>query len=140
MVTTNHQNNCPHLTQREVLGPIVYHLRYFSLRLSLDSAEEPSDWHRGNVLPVFKKGLHTDPLNYRPISLTSITSKRFEHVISHDLHRFLETKSLLANCQHGFRRQLLTTISRFIDSYDQDISLYFAVLDYSKAYDAVFHA
>ena len=33
------------------------------------------------VTPVFKKGSRKNPANYRPISLTSIPCKIFEHII-----------------------------------------------------------
>ena len=106
----------------------------------LDNGSVPDDWRTANIVPLHKKGSRSDPLNYRPISLTCITSKIFEHIISHDIHGYLESHNLLANCQHGFRRlhgcdtQLMTTITDFIDAYDQDVSLDTAVLDFSMLF------
>ena len=48
---------------------------------SLDQGVVPSDWKTANIVPVFKKGDKTLVENYRPISLTSITSKILEHII-----------------------------------------------------------
>ena len=112
---------------------------------SLDSGEVPQDWREANVVPLFKKGSRSDPLNYRPISLTSIISKILEHVIAHNINSFLESNGILADCQHGFRRhhgcetQLLTTITDFTNSYDLNIPTDVAVLDFQKAFDVVSH-
>ena len=37
--------------------------------------EIPSDWKKGKVIPIFKKGRKDDPGNYRPVSLTSVPGK-----------------------------------------------------------------
>ena len=43
----------------------------------------PEDWRRANICPIYKKkGARKDPANYRPISLTCIASKLFEHIAS----------------------------------------------------------
>ena len=39
---------------------------------SLREGTLPDSWKRSLVVPLFKKGVRSDPLNYRPISLTSV--------------------------------------------------------------------
>ena len=48
---------------------------------SLNTGSIPSDWLMANITPVYKKGNKDLPVNYRPISLTSVCSKVMEHVI-----------------------------------------------------------
>ena len=40
---------------------------------SLRKSEVPKDWKIATITPLFKKGAKSDPKNYRPVSLTSIT-------------------------------------------------------------------
>ena len=41
----------------------------------------PDDWRQANVAPIFKKGEKYDAAKYRPVSLTCICCKTFEHII-----------------------------------------------------------
>ena len=53
---------------------------------------------------MFKK-THKFPTNYRPISLTCLSCKVFEHIIYSLIYiaSHLETNSILCDAQHGFR-------------------------------------
>ena len=52
---------------------------------SLDSGVLPTDWLVANVCLIHKKGSHTEPSNYRPISLTSscLLQGNGAHIISY---------------------------------------------------------
>ena len=73
---------------------------------SLDFQEVPLDWRRANISSLFKKGSRNDPLNYRPVSLTSVVSKLFESLIRDHVVDHLMENGILANAQHGFRSKL----------------------------------
>jgi len=105
----------------------------------------PKPWKSANITPVFKKGNKSDPTNYRPISLTSILCKMFEHIITSKLATFLEQNNLFNNNQFGFRKhrscelQLLRVIQDLSLILDNKEEADLVFLDFSKAFDKVPH-
>ena len=60
-----------------MLAPIVHAI----FTQSLDTGELPRDWSLANVAPIFKKGNRVLAENCRPVFLTCITCKFFEHIV-----------------------------------------------------------
>ena len=59
------------------------------------------------MLPIYKKkGDKSLPIDYRPISLTSVVGKLMETIIRDKLVTFLEG-NMKNNSQHGFAKQVL---------------------------------
>ena len=52
------------------------------VQASLQQGRIPTECEKVNVVPIFKKGNHSLPSNYCPVSLTSICCKQLEHIIS----------------------------------------------------------
>ena len=75
----------------------------FILTQSLCTGELPTEWTQANVAPIFKKGSKLQEVNYRPVSLTCITCKLFEHIICKHILAHLEDHKILTDLQHGFR-------------------------------------
>ena len=49
----------------------------------------PNEWKTAKVTPSFKKGIKSDPNNYRPISVIPIVSKVFEKIVYNQLYHYL---------------------------------------------------
>ncbi|KAK3105990.1 hypothetical protein FSP39_010381 [Pinctada imbricata] len=114
-------------------------------QLSLDSGELPSDWRDANISCIYKKGDKHQAESYRPVSLTSVSSKLLEHIICRHILKHLEKNKILTTLNHGFRSgfscetQLLTTMNELLINYDKEKQTDLAILDFSKAFDTVPH-
>ena len=112
---------------------------------SLDSGIVPSDWKTANVVPIFKKGDRHTPSNYRPVSLTCVSSKILEHIVFHSIMNHVDLNSILVAFQHGFRAlhscetQLITTVEDLARDLDAKKQVDLLILDFSKAFDVVPH-
>ena len=112
---------------------------------SLKQGIIPTHWTTANVVPIFKKGDRLHPINYRPISLTSITCKMLEHIITSNIMQHLDKYNILHDAQHGFRKhrstetQLIQLIDNLAHNIDNRIQTDAILLDFQKAFDKVPH-
>ena len=127
---------------KECAGSLALPL-YSIFRDSLDTGIVPKIWKTAYVSPIYKKGKKSEPLNYRPISLTSVPCKVMERVLRENIMDHLESNNLLSSHQHGFRsnRSCLTQLLEYfleiheiIDERDPVDAIY---LDCQKAFDTV---
>ena len=95
--------------------------------------------------PYFKKGDKSDPINYRPISLTCIFCKVMEHIVVSNMSRHLEQNDILYDLQHGFRErtscetQLIQLVEELARNTSQGRQTDLILLDFNKAFDRVNH-
>lgn len=135
----------PSLFLQRCAGAVSYPL-WLIFRKSLLSGCVPSDWKLANVLPLFKGGVHSSPLNYRAISLTSVCCKALERMLVAQLYEYLENNSVLSPHQYGFRagrsveEQLLYCYDYVTKLFDGGCSVDVVFFDYRKAFDVVDHA
>lgn len=112
---------------------------------SLSHGSIPDDWRIAKVVPFFKSGDRTSPLNYRPISLTNTICKQLEHIIHSQIIQYLEKHNIIYKYQHGFRRgyscdtQLAGFTHDLHSSLDASNQVDAIFLDFSKAFDRVPH-
>jgi hypothetical protein len=112
---------------------------------SFGSGHFPSSLKIAKIYPKYKKGSHTKPENYRPISLISTFSKIIEKIALTQMVSHLERHDLIAKSQHGFLKgrstttALTTLFERIIDHLEDRKHVSAVLLDYSKAFDCLGH-
>ena len=106
----------------------------------------PKEWKRADITPIFKSGDKQVPLNYRPVSLTSVVCKICEAIIKRQWVDHLERENKICNSQFGFRQRkscvtnLLCFYSRAVDMIqERDGWVDCVYLDLKKAFDKVPH-
>jgi len=106
----------------------------------------PDDWKSGIICPIYKNnGAPHECSSYRPVCLTSIVCKIFEHIIHSRMLNYLIHNNLISCAQHGFLPKRSTTLN-LIDCLENwtcavnDIeSVDVLYIDMAKAFDTVSH-
>lgn len=113
---------------------------------SLQEGKVPSEWKCANIVPIYKGGNREEPLNYRPVSLTSVVSKMCEKIIKERWMKYLVKENILTAKQFGFREgrscvtNLMSFYSRVIDVVQEREGWADCIyLDFRKAFDTVPH-
>jgi hypothetical protein len=113
--------------------------------MSLHKGIFPDIWKQANVMPLFKKGKHSDINNYRPVSLLSSISKVFEKVVFKYMFNFFRTNLRITIHQSGFLpgdstiNQLVYLYNCFAEALDKKKDIHVVFCDISKAFDRVWH-
>ena len=112
---------------------------------SLKEKAVPSDWKIATVIPLHKKGSKDKAENYRPISLTSVTSKILEGIINDAVTKHLTYNNIMSPNKYGFRKGH-STETNLMQSYDEVTKLLkkwtpvdMILSDQAKAFDKVAH-
>lgn len=106
----------------------------------------PDAWKNAVVTLLPKAGKdHTQPKNYRPISLLSALGKVFERLINNELVAYLEANNILPESQAGFRPkrstqdQLLKLVQEAKSAQARGHNLMATFFDVEKAFDKMWH-
>jgi len=87
-VTNSNGNDFPPMLFMQLLNDLAEQLPIL-FRVFMKLGEVPDEWKAANVTPSFKKGVSSNPLNYRPISITCVCCKLFKSGIKHHLWNFV---------------------------------------------------
>jgi len=110
------------------------------------AGEFPHCWKESLVVPIPKSGDRSNPGNYRPISLLSVTSKLLERHYHWLITEHLSNSYPLAANQWGFQHGKSTTASllaivhywlQALESGKEIVAIFY---DLRKAFDSVPHA
>ena len=118
------------------LAPILTQIYKKSLR----EGRLPQEWLSANVTAIFKKSARHEASNYRPVSLTSVTCKIFEHVLFSQIMRHYTRHKFINPLQHGFQKglscetQLATTVDQLQKRLDDKQQVDIIILDFQKAF------
>ena len=128
------------ISTKHIFVPIYRKL----FNLILENGIVPSDWVKGNFIPIYKnKGNKNEPNNYRPITLLSCIGKLFTSIINSRLTNFLEENRILNETQSGFRKEYSTidnimalhSLTEYFKS--QKRKLFCCFVDFTKAFDNI---
>jgi hypothetical protein len=134
-------------------GPAVWKALASIYNFSWTHSVTPQAWREANVMALYKgAGDKSTAGSYRPISMTSIIVRTFEHLIHRRLAKELEDRHYFSNTQFGFRKgrstndaihYLLSSIQRILGlevkgAATPQCPVLF--LDIQKAFDRVDHS
>ena len=103
----------------------------------------PNDLRTGYIVPIFKKGEHSDPANYRGISICNNISKLFAILLNTRLQTFLSSNNILSKFQNGFTKNKRTSDHVFVlkclieEAKSKRQPIFGCFVDLRKAFDSV---
>ena len=114
---------------------------------SLEDEQNIEHLYEANILPVFKKGLKSVALNYRPIARTSVVTKILERILVLKIQDHLNANGFVSNTQYGFSKnrsiqmQILRYTSFLMKKLKKDPEAAVATvhIDYAKAFQKISH-
>ena len=98
------------------------------------------------VIPLFKSGDHSNPDNYRPISLLPVISKVLEKLVYNKVVEHLDENNIVYHRQYGFRRRHSTSdaslnlVGDILRSYESNHMVLAIFVDLRKVFDTVSHS
>jgi hypothetical protein len=123
-------------------APTILHIHLTSIfQAAFTLNFTPRNWQSCHTHLLYKKGEHTNIINYRPITLLNNIFKIWERILETRLRHFAETNNLLSHLQMGSRKRK-STIETFLASnllqhQHKKNPIFTAQVDLSKAYNRV---
>ena len=125
----------------KICGSSIYGPLELIFKEALSTGLFPSNWKKGNIVPIHKKGDKQILKNYRSVSLPPTCGKVFERLIFNKLFDFLLKNNLFSPNQSGFKpghsciNQLFSITHKIYNSFDEGVEVRSVFLDIFKAFD-----
>ena len=120
----------------DIIVPFLKHV----FQYIFDNGIFPSDWSKSIIVPIHKKGDVDDCNNYRPISLTSLVSKIYRHILNQRLTKLATSLEIIPEEQAAFRKKystvdhIFTLYAMILKQFSRNRKLYVAFIDYKKMF------
>lgn len=143
----NKTNDCNNLNTniiKSIANEITSTITHL-INTSFNTGIFPQSLKLSRVVPIYKDHKHTDPNNYRPITITNTISKIIEKIMKKRLVNYLTSNRLLNEDQYGFRKgsntlfAIMNILHRAYKAIDNKEKVGIIFLDLSKAFDMVDH-
>ena len=127
----------------KLCGSAIYKTLVIIFKQSVDTGISPSEWKKGNIVPIHKKGDKQTLKNYRPVSLLPICRKILERLIFNEMFDIFIENELISSNRSGFKlgdscvNQLVSITHEIYKSFDESHEVRGVFLDISKAFDKV---
>lgn len=110
----------------------------------LDKKSFPTQWTKGVIIPIHKKGDSSIPSNYRGITLVSCFGKLFTIIVNERLKKWALQNDIISDAQFGFKADYSTVdaifiLESFISKMIRDKKkLYCVFVDLKRAFDSIY--
>ena len=127
----------------KICGSAIYKPLAIIFKQCVDTGIFPSEWKKGNIVPIHKKGDKQTLKNYRPVSLLPICRKILERLIFNEMFDIFIENELISSNRSGFKlgdscvNQLVSITHEIYKSFDESHEVRGVFLDISKAFDKV---
>ena len=126
----------------KVCGASIYKPLEIIFNQCLDTGVFPSEWEKGNIVPIHKKVDKQKLQNYRPASLLPICEKILERLMFNEMFEIFIENKLIFTSQSGFKpgdsciSHVLSITHEIYSSFDEGRII---SLNIAKAFDKVWH-
>ena len=129
----------------KLCGSAIYKTLVIIFKQSVDTGISPSEWKKGNIVPIHKKGDKQTLKNYRPVSLLPICGKILEQLMFNEMFKLFIENELISSNQSGFKpgdscvNQLVSITHEIYKSFDEGHEVRCVFLGISKTFDKVWN-
>ena len=110
-----------------------------NVNYSLKKGEFPCVLQHADVIPVHKKEIKSDKVNYRPVSILPNLSKIYEKLMYEHFNSILLPKQCVFRKGYSTQHCLMAMLEKFKESRDKGEEFGAFFTDLSKAFDCIDH-